>query len=166
MELPANLTEKPPLDFLDHVPMLRADSERRLKQPPRAPLDAQTIKHMPRTERIRELVDRLEDVNEQQLSQPGGVWIMGSPICKLLAEEDADAVDPLLNAFDQDMRLTRSFSYGRNFFPPRHLISVSEAALAVLRNNYQIDIFRWKDKVQARTKQYLEKKKKCMCRIA
>ncbi len=150
MEHPANLTEKSPLDFLNTVPMLRADSERRLKQPPRAPLNAQTIKHMPRTERIRELIDRLEDVDEQQFSQPGGVWIMGSPICKLLGEEDALAVDPLLDALDQDTRLTRSFSFGRSFFPPRHLISVSEAAWAVLRNYYQIDSFRWKDNEQAR----------------
>ena len=150
MERPANMTQKSLLEFLDPVPALRADSERRLKQPRRAPLNAQIIKQMPRAERIHELIDRLEDVNEQQFSQPGGVWIMGSPICKLLAEEDADAVDPLLDAFDQDTRLTRSFSYGRNFFPTRHLISVSEAALDVLRNYYQISVFRWKDNAEAR----------------
>jgi hypothetical protein len=150
MEHPPNLIGKSPLDFLEPVPVLRADSERRLKQPPRAPLNAQTIKQMPRAERIRGLIDRLEDVNEQQFSQPGGVWIMGSPICKLLAEEDADAIDPLLDAFDHDTRLTRSFSYGRNFFPPRHLISVSEAARAILSNYYQIEVFRWKDNAQAR----------------
>jgi hypothetical protein len=92
MERPPNLTGKSPLDFLDPIQMLSADSERRLKHPHRAPLNAETIKHMSRTKRIRELIDRLEDVNEQQLSQPGGVWTMGSPICKLLAEEDADAV--------------------------------------------------------------------------
>jgi hypothetical protein len=82
MERPANLTEKSPLDFLDPVPMLRADSERRLKQAPRAPLDAQTIKHMPRTERIRELIDWKMSTSSNSVNREGsGSWDRQSANC-------------------------------------------------------------------------------------
>jgi hypothetical protein len=75
---------------------------------------------------------------------------MGSPICKMLAEEGVDAIDRLLDVLDRDTRLTRSYSFGRSFFPPRHLISVSEAAEAVLKAYYQLDVFRWEDPSERR----------------
>jgi hypothetical protein len=130
--------------FLDPLPRLLEDSQRRLKEPPRPPLDPNAIRKLPQAERIRLLIERLEDVDERQMSQPGGVLIMGSPICKMLADEGADAIDPLLDVVERDQRLTRSFSFWRNFFPPRNLISVSDAAQAVLEAYYQVDIFRWK----------------------
>jgi hypothetical protein len=146
--------EKPdsqsPAAFLNDVPALLADSERRLQEPRRSPLDAEAIRRMPQSARIAALIDRLEDMDEKQISQPGGVWIMGSPICKMLAGEGVDAVDALLDALDHDTRLTRSYSCGRNFLPARHLISVSEAALAVLQEDYHLDIARWSDPSERR----------------
>lgn len=139
-----------PTAFLDPVPVLLADSERRLKESSRPPFAPIAIRQMARSERISALIDRLEDVDEQQFSQPGGVWLMGSPICKMLAEEGVDAIDRLLDVLDHDKRLTRSYSFGRNFFPPRHLISVSEAAEAVLKAYYQLDVFRWEDASERR----------------
>ena len=75
---------------------------------------------------------------------------MGSPICKMLAAEGVDAIDPLLDVLDHDQRLTRSYSFGRNFFPARHLITVSEAAEALLVEFYKISPFRWKDPAERR----------------
>src|SRR5579872_2677497 len=136
--------------FLDPLPGLLEDSSRRLREPPRTPFDPSAIRNLPQAERIRVLIERLEDVNERQWGQPGGVWIMGSPICKMLAEEGAAAVDPLLDVVEHDRRLTRSFSFGRNFFPPRNLISVSDAARAVLVDFYHVEIFRWKTDAKQR----------------
>ncbi|HEX6715578.1 MAG TPA: hypothetical protein VF088_00620, partial [Pyrinomonadaceae bacterium] len=49
----------------------------------------------------------------------------------LIAQGDA-AVDPLLNVIENDTRLTRSVSFGRDFHFDRHLIGVHEAAYAAL----------------------------------
>jgi hypothetical protein len=49
---------------------------------------------------------------------------------------------------DHDRRLTRSYWSGRSFFP--HLISVAEAAGAILRNYYRLESFRWKDPAEMR----------------
>lgn len=137
-----------PVDFLDPVPALLADSERRLKESRLQKLDPLLLRGMAASNRIALLIDYLEDVDEKQFGQPGGVWIMDSPICKMLLAEGVDAIDPLLDVLEHDQRLTRSYSYGRSFFPARHLISVSEAAEAVLGAYYQLDIFRWQDPAQ------------------
>jgi hypothetical protein len=139
-----------PVVFLDPVPALLADSGRRLKEPPQSKFDPVLLRGMAPSKRIAALIERLEDVEVQQFSQPGGAWIMGSPICKMLAAEGVDAIDPLLDVLDHDQRLTRSYSFGRNFFPHRHLISVSEAAEAVLKNYYQLDVLRWQDRAERR----------------
>lgn len=139
-----------PAAFLDPVPVLIADSNRRLSEPPRPPLDRIDLRGMTQPARIAALIDRLEDVSERQFSQPGGVWIMGSPICQMLASEGAAAIDSLLEVLDHDQRLTRSYSFGRNFFPERHTISVAEAAKALLEEYYGVRLFRWNDATELR----------------
>jgi len=147
-ELPTNAVSQ--MAFLDPVATLLADSERRLKQSPRRPLDPNAMRSMGASARIATLIERLEDVNERQFSQPGGVPLLDSPICKMLVQEGAEAVEPLLDVVEHDQRLTRSYGFGRSFFPPRSLITVAEAAEAVFRDYYHLRVFRWEDPAQRR----------------
>jgi hypothetical protein len=134
------------LGFLDPVPVIRADSERRLTQAPRKLFNPAALESMTASARIAELIDRLEDVDERQRGQPGYVPLMDSPICKALAANGAEAVEPLLDALENDRRLTRSYGYApRSWFPPRDLISVAQAAEAVLRDYYHLFRFPWED---------------------
>jgi hypothetical protein len=139
-----------PVAFLDPVPALIADSQRRLNEPARQPFDRNNLLSMTPSARIAALIDLLEDVSEQQMAQPGSVPIMRSPICKMLAEEGAAAIDPLIEALDHDQRLTRSFGFGRSFWPDRHIISVAEAAEAWLEDYYKLRPFRWTDPIERR----------------
>lgn len=137
-------------DFLDPVPALRADSVRRLNEAPRPVFNADALRRMAPTARIAAIIDHLEDFNEQQFAQPGGIWFDRSPIFQMLAEQGADVIDPLLDVLDHDQRLTRAYSFGRNFLPPRHLVSVSEAAEVFLTEYYRLPTFRWKDPAERR----------------
>jgi hypothetical protein len=83
----------PTMAFLDPMPLLVADSERRLKEAPRPPFDPEVLRRLAPSSRIAALIDRLEDINEHQSGQPGGVCTTCSPIGKLLVDEGADAVD-------------------------------------------------------------------------
>jgi len=140
-----------PAAFLDPVARLLADSERRLNASPRRPFDPNAIRSMNASARITALIERLEDVDERQSSQPGGVPLLDSPICKMLAQEGAEAIEPLLDALEHDQRLTRSYGFApRSFFPPRSLITVANAAEAVLREYYHLSVFRWTDPAQRR----------------
>jgi hypothetical protein len=101
--------------------------------------------------RIAALIDRLEDIDERQLAQPGGVELNDSPIYRMLAQEGADAIEPLIDALDYDRRLTRSYLFApRSFFPGRHLMSVSEVADALLREYYGLPVLRWNDPARRR----------------
>lgn len=140
----------PPMAFLDPVPDLQADSERRLKNPRRPPFAQAALAALSPSARIAALIERLEDVDERQWMEPGGVILLESPLCKALIAEGSDAIEPLIDAMDHDQRLTRSFSFGRSFWPPRHLITVSETARVVLLHSYHIPVDRWKDPAERR----------------
>jgi hypothetical protein len=142
---PARPNDPLPDRFLDPVSDLRSDSERRLKEPAPPPFDAVRYRNMPSAARIQVLIARLEDIDERQFSYPGGVWLTGSPVCKLLAEDLPQAVEPLIDVMDSDRRLTRSYSAGRPWFNERHPIAVSEAAEAILQEYYGLPLFRWHD---------------------
>jgi len=55
-----------------------------------------------------------------------------SPIVQALEQEGESAVEPLLECFANDDRLTRSVSFGRDFQLERNLIPVARAAQAAL----------------------------------
>ncbi|MEM7312632.1 MAG: hypothetical protein AAF497_05720, partial [Planctomycetota bacterium] len=81
---------------------------------------------------VNALIRDLEIVSARQLGQPGGVHLGGDPIVRALVDQGADAVEPLLKCLEADNRLTRSVSFGRDFFRRRHLVGVHEAAYSAL----------------------------------
>lgn len=121
-----------PFDFLKPVDDLIADSERRIKNPRKVQPDLAAIAKLPKQERIAALIDALDEVNERQWGQPGGVSIGSSPIIQAIIKEGDDAGDALLDCMEKDKRLTRSVSFGRHFFPARNLISVRDCAYTAL----------------------------------
>lgn len=122
--------EPPPyLPFLEPLPALLADQERRAREP--RPTNGSAPEGG--TARIARLVARLDEVAARQGGQPGGVDVGGDPIVAALLAEGENAVDALIDAVEHDERLTRSVSFHRNFFTHRHILSVSETAYRTLR---------------------------------
>lgn len=114
---------RPYLPFLEQLPILLSDCKRRLtdrKDALRSSSD------------IAALIDDLQNVDERQWGQPGNVSLANDARVQALVKRGDEAVAPLLNALENDKRLTRSVSFGRDFFRSRHLITVPEAAYAAL----------------------------------
>src|SRR5262245_47681116 len=88
---------------------------------------------------IAALIDDLHNVDARQHGQPGGVSLARDPRVEALVKRGAEAVEPLLDAMENDTRLTRSVSFGRDFHRSRHLISVSDAAYAALVDFLRVD---------------------------
>lgn len=124
-----DLTKDELFPFLDILPGVVADSNRRLAHP-RAPLDLDALKKRPQAERVRALVDHLDDVAARQWTQPGSVPLASDPIVVALATEDTAAVPTLLDTIEKDDRLTRSVDFERDFIPNRSPKTVREAAYA------------------------------------
>jgi hypothetical protein len=108
------------LPFLEPLEALRADQLRR-SRPATPPAD-----------RIGAAIAKLEDVAERQMSQPGGVDLARDPRVQALVREGEPAIEPLLVALENDVRLTRSVSFHRDFSRGRHLIAVAEVVYAAL----------------------------------
>ena len=115
----------PYLPFLRQLPDLLADSQRRVANP-------KTRATPPKERDIAALIDDLENVDARQWGQPGGVSLAGDERVQALVKRGNEVVQPLISAFESDDRLTRSVSFGRDFFRDRNLISVSDAAYAAL----------------------------------
>lgn len=113
----------PYLPFLEQLPALLADCERRVAHPQKPP---------PSQNGITALIDDLQNVNVRQSGQPGGVSLAQDARLQAVVKQGKAAVEPLLNTMENDTRLTRSVSFGRDFHRERHLISVAEAAYAAL----------------------------------
>jgi hypothetical protein len=113
----------PYLPFLEQLPMLLADCERRVANQSNPPLPAKDI---------AALIDDLQNVDARQWSQPGGVSLALDSRVQALVKRGNEVVEPLLDAMENDTRLTRSVSFHRSFSRSRYLISVSEAAYAAL----------------------------------
>lgn len=118
----------PALPFLKNLPELLADSKRRLTDSKPPALDLAALKTKPQAERIATLIQHLDEVAARQSGQPGGVGLDASPISSALIAEGEAAVEPLLDVLENDKRLTRSVSFGRDFFQDRNLLSVRSAA--------------------------------------
>jgi hypothetical protein len=121
------------LDFLDQLPQILADLERRAKGPAKTNIIEAGITNFPdQTKRIAALVDNLDLVNARQWSQPGWVNLPEDPIVSALIQEGDPAVEPLLNCLENDKRLTRSVGFGRDFLRRRAVIPVHDAAKVAL----------------------------------
>lgn len=118
------------LPFLKKLSVLQQDAARRVAEPARPPLDMVALKKQEQTERIAQLIRRLDEVDVRQWGQPGEVNLDIHPVCEALIAEGAAAVEPLLRVIQQDNRLTRSVAFGRDFFRERYLLSVKGAAFA------------------------------------
>ena len=130
--------EHPYLEFLDPLPDLVADQERRAKGPKRDPVPPPG---KDKGKRIAALIRDLEDVAAPQMGQPGGVSLGGDPTGNALIEEGDDAVEPLLKCLEDDTRLTRSVHFWRDFAQYRSLIGVHEAAYVALSGILKTSFF-------------------------
>ncbi len=126
--------EQPHLNFLEQLPVLLADLERRAKEGPRvSALERGLTNFAEPSQRIAALIRDLDLVEARQWGQPGGVNTGDDPIVAALIAEGDDAVEPLLDCLEKDKRLTRSVSFGRNFFRGRNVLPVSGAAQTALQ---------------------------------
>lgn len=107
-------------EFVATARKLLAEQRRRTRKPsvPKNKIDA--------------LILDLENVNARQYGQPGGVILGEDQRVKALIAVGDPAVEPLLECLEQDRRLTRSVSFGRDFGPSRNIIPVAEAAYVAL----------------------------------
>ncbi|MGP0064527.1 MAG: hypothetical protein ACLQGP_13130 [Isosphaeraceae bacterium] len=119
----------PYIEFLGQLPDLLADQERRAREPKRLPVPP------PGTDpkqRIAALIADLDQVAARQFSQPGGVSLGGSPVVQSLVEIGEDAVEPLIEDLEGDVRLTRSVHFHRDFGRSRSIMGAHEAAYTAL----------------------------------
>jgi hypothetical protein len=115
--------------FLANIDVLLADEHRRVKtKRPERVLDVGIDKFSDPNQRITALIRDLEEVSAQQMSQPGTVWPGDDRIVQALIKEGEAAIDPLIECFENDNRLTRSVGFHRDFFTNRYFIAVQDAA--------------------------------------
>ncbi|MCW3060828.1 MAG: hypothetical protein JWQ02_2649, partial [Capsulimonas sp.] len=127
--------------FLEPLPRLLADGERRLREGKRAP-SLDDIKKIPnKKSRIAALIENLDQITARQWGQPGGVSLSGDLIGRALVAEGDDAVQPLIDTLAGDKRLTRSVGFGRDFHRSRYTLSVAAAAYEVITDILQTTEF-------------------------
>jgi hypothetical protein len=134
------------LAFLDQVPALIADSQRRLveKIPARPEiLDPSSIPEKSR--RIALLLRDLEEVDARPLTSKSYNEYSADPVVKALVAQGEEAIDPLLDALEKDPRLTKTVD-GDGWFgssPAKlRIVGVEEpihaALTGILRSRHQI----------------------------
>lgn len=117
------------LPFLDQLPQLLADSERRANDFKGKSVIEIGLTNFPnQSDRIAALTEDLDLVKARQWGQPGWVALQEDPIVQALIKEGDAAVGPLLDCWKNDKRLTCSVGFGRDFFRDRRIISVAAAA--------------------------------------
>ncbi len=132
--------EDPGAWWREKLTALIADSERRIAEPARVPVLQQ--KPPPAgAARVAGLIRDLEFVAAFQRSQPGFLNPAEDAIVQALIDEGDAAVEPLLDCFESDRRLTRSVRYWRDFSDDRTILGVHEAAYAALAGILQASFF-------------------------
>lgn len=126
----SRLPPGPYLSSLGQLPALLADSERRLAERKKQSLVRGDIASM---------IDDLQNVDARQWAQPGGVSLAQDARIQALVKRGNEIVEPLLATMENDTRLTRSVSFGRDFHRSRNLIPVSNAAYAALVDLMQVN---------------------------
>ncbi len=127
-------TEKQYLYFLDQLPRLLADLERRAREPKQKSVVETGITNISsQSKRIAALIEDLDLVQARQWGQPGMVNPAEDPIVAALIQEGDAAVGPLIDRLESDKRLTRSVGFSRDFHRDRVVIPVSSAARAALQ---------------------------------
>ena len=96
---------------------------------------------LPIEQRVARLVHDLEEVDARQQGQPGGVDLSEDPrVGKLIDLGDA-AVPALIDCIENDVRLTRSVHFWRDFADSRGIIGVREAALTAVMSILHVTAF-------------------------
>jgi hypothetical protein len=127
-------TNMPYIAFLERLPQLVTDLERRFQEPhPSGLTGIAALNLTDRSKRIAGLIAGMDQIQVLQLSQPGIVQPQESEIGQALIKEGEAAVEPLLECMEKDRRLTRSVGYSRAFNRDRVIISVSRAACMTLQ---------------------------------
>ena len=136
-----SLEDQPIVGFLGQLSELTADAARRVAAgpapstvPPKAP--AALFGKVPANlaaEPIPALIARLEDVRARKWGQPGGIMWEGDAVVSALVAKGEPAVPALLDAWEQDDRLTRTVSFHRDFFRSRHVVPARTAAAVIVR---------------------------------
>ncbi|MCX8092160.1 MAG: hypothetical protein N3I86_14705 [Verrucomicrobiae bacterium] len=128
------------LTFLEQLPELLADLERRAAEGPRQTAFQPGVTNpLTLDERARALVRDLDQVCARQWSQPGWVDFFRDPIVVRLLKAGEAGVDALLECLESDRRLTRSVSFHRNFKRQRRVLPVSEVARVLLIALWQFE---------------------------
>lgn len=123
----------PHVSFIEQLPLLVADEERRAARGARQKLPgAAELAALDPDARVKLLIEHLDDVAARQWGQPGGVDLASDPIVTALIETGAPAVEPLIEVLETDARLTRSVHFWRDFARHRSLLGVHEAAYVAL----------------------------------
>ncbi len=110
------------------------DDLRRREKEKRQPLPAPKNK-------IDALIRDLENVNTRQMGQPGSVILGQDKRIKALIAISTPAIEDLLQCLENDQRLTRSVSFGRDFHRQRTIITVADAAYVALSGILQQSFF-------------------------
>ncbi|MCA8910828.1 MAG: hypothetical protein KDB82_03935 [Planctomycetes bacterium] len=87
------------------------------------------------------LIERLENVDARQWSQPGGVHLSGDWRVKALTKLGEAAVPKLIDCIESDRRLTRSMHFWRDFAQSRTVLGVREPALVAIMTILQVEAF-------------------------
>jgi hypothetical protein len=91
--------------------------------------------------RIDHLIRALDEVDQRQWGQPGGVPLGYDARVKALIEIGDPAVPALIDTLETDDRLTRSVHFWRDFAESRTVLSVREAALTALMSILRVRAF-------------------------
>src|SRR5262249_40888219 len=70
-------------------------------------------------EKVKYLIREFQEIDERQMSQPGGVYLGGNFRVAEIAKLGEAALPALFDCLEKDERLVRSVSYWRNFHPSR-----------------------------------------------
>lgn len=126
--------ERPYLYFLDQLPQLLADLERRAHDPKqKSVIESGLTNIASQSKRIAALIQDLDLIKARQWGQPGMVNLTEDPIVASLIKEGDAAVEPLLECLENDKRLTCSVGFSRDFQRNRIVLSCGSAARAALQ---------------------------------
>ncbi len=120
--------------YLDGIDGLLAEELRRARShgPPMNDAAIAALARLPQADRIAKLIGALDQVAARQWGQPGAPALGEDPIVKALIAEGEPAVAALIDAFENDTRLTRSVQFWRDFARHRTVLAVYEAAYVAL----------------------------------
>lgn len=125
--------------------VLLSELERRKKA---GKFDTQPLREAPKAffelsleERIDYLIDNLDEIDERQSGQPGGVSLAEDWRVQALIGIGDTAVERLIEVIETDNRFTRSVHFWRDFARNRTVLNVKEAALTAIMSIWQDPVF-------------------------